>query len=44
MTDATNKSNSDFVARRGGVEVADWVVDREIRVRFPAYPHPVLAL
>ena len=26
-----------FLARRGGVELAGWTVDREIRVRFPAY-------
>ena len=31
-------------ARRGGVEVAGWPVDQEIRVRFPAYPHRVWAL
>ena len=31
-------------ARRGGVEVAGWTVDRTIRVRFPAYPHRVWAL
>ena len=33
-----------LIARRGGVEVADWTFDRKIRVRFPAYPHPVGAL
>ena len=32
------------LARRGGVEVAGWTLDRTIRVRFPAYPHHVLAL
>ena len=32
--------SSSFQARRGGVEVAD----RTIRVRFPAYPHRLLAL
>ena len=32
------------VARRGGAEVADWTLDRKIRVRFPAYPHRVWAL
>ena len=32
------------VARRGGVEVAGWTLDRKIRVRFPAYPHRVWAL
>ena len=26
-------------ARRGGVEVAGWTVDRKTQVRFPAYPH-----
>ena len=31
-------------ARRGGVEVAGWTLDRKIRVRFPAYPHRVWAL
>ena len=31
-------------ARRGGAEVADWTLDRKIRVRFPAYPHRVWAL
>ena len=31
-------------ARRGGAEVAGWTLDREIRVRFPAYPHRVWAL
>ena len=31
------------VARRGGIEVAGWTVDRKIRVRFPAYPHRVWA-
>ena len=31
-------------ARRGGVEVAGWTVDRMTRVRFPAYPHRVWAL
>ena len=33
-----------LVARRGGVEVAGWTLDRKIRVRFPAYPHCVWAL
>ena len=31
-------------ARRGGVEVAGWTLDRKIRVRFPAYPHRVWTL
>ena len=31
-------------ARRVGAEVAGWTLDREIRVRFPAYPHRVWAL
>ena len=26
-------------ARRSSVEVAEWTVDREIRVRFPSHPH-----
>ena len=30
--------------RRGGAEVAGWTLDRNIRVRFPAYPHRVWAL
>ena len=30
--------------RRGGVEVAGWILDRKIRVRFPAYPHRVWTL
>ena len=29
------------LARRGGVEVAGWALDRMIRVWFPAYPHRV---
>ena len=33
-----------IVARRGGAEVAGWTLDREIRVRFPAYPHRVWTL
>ena len=33
-----------FHARRGGVEVAGWNLDRKTRVRFPAYPHRVWAL
>ena len=33
-----------ILARRGGAEVASWTLDRKIRVRFPAYPHRVLAL
>ena len=32
------------LARRGGVEVAGWTLDRKIRVRFPAYPHRVWAI
>ena len=32
------------VARRGGVEVAGWTVDRKTQVRFPAYPHRVWAI
>ena len=31
------------MARHGGAEVADWTLDRKIRVRFPAYPHRVWA-
>ena len=31
-------------ARRVGVEVAGWTLDRTIRVRFPAYPHRVWAI
>ena len=31
-------------ARRGGVQVAGWTVDRKTRVRFAAYPHWVWAL
>ena len=31
-------------ACRGGAEVAGWTVDQTIRVRFPAYPHRLLAL
>ena len=31
-------------ARRGGVEVAGWTVDRKIQVRFPPYPNCVWAL
>ena len=27
--------------RTGGVGVACWTVDRDIQVRFPAYPHRV---
>ena len=33
-----------FLTRRGGVEVAGWTVDWDIPVRFPAYPHRMLAL
>ena len=33
-----------YCARRGGVEVAGWTLDRKIQVRFPAYPHRVWAL
>ena len=33
-----------FFVRRGGAEVAGWTLDREIRVRFLAYPHRVWAL
>ena len=29
--------------RRGGVELAGWIMDREIRVRFPVYSYLVLA-
>ena len=36
--------HEELLARRGGVEVAGWTVDRAIRVRFPAYPHRVCAL
>ena len=32
------------LARRGGVEIAGWTLDRKIRFRFPAYPHRVWAL
>ena len=32
------------LARRGGVKVAGWTLDRKTRVRFPAYPHRVWAL
>ena len=32
------------IARRGGVEVAGWTLDRTIRVPFPDYPHRVWAL
>ena len=35
---------SDHLARHGGVEVADWTVDRTIRVRILAYPDRVWAL
>ena len=28
-------------ARRGGVEVAGWTLERTTRVQFPAYPHGV---
>ena len=38
------ESNQMPAARRGGVEVAGWTLDRKIRVRFPAYPHRVWAL
>ena len=31
-------------ARRGDAEVAGWILDQKIRVRFPAYPHRVWAL
>ena len=43
LTPMTFKINT-CVARRGGVEVAGWTVDRKTRVRFPAYPHRVWAL
>ena len=29
---------------RGGIEVAGWIVDQEIRVQFPAYPDHMPAL
>ena len=32
------------IARRGGVEVAGWTLDRKTQVQFPAYPHCVLTL
>ena len=32
-----------YKARRGGVEVAGWTVDRKTRVRFPVYLHRVWA-
>ena len=32
------------LASRGGAEAAGWTLDRKIRIRFPAYPHRVLAL
>ena len=37
-------SINEFIAHRGGAEVAGWTVYRKIRVRFPAYPHRVWAL
>ena len=40
----THDDISIFRARRGGVKVAGWAVDRKIWVRFPAYPHRVWAL